>query len=59
RYEVVDLLDFSKKIIITSTITADTPALAQVTVSDGELYIDGEKVTWNGEGFDGVPEKYR
>ncbi len=59
RYEVVDLLGFAKKIIITSTITADTPALALVTVSDGDLYIDGEKVTWNGESFEGVPAKYR
>ena len=55
---VIDLLDYSQKIILVAVFPA-TQVQSWVTVSDGDLYIDGEKVTWNGESFDGVPEKFR
>ena len=58
---VVDLNDFSLKTVQTSDAFSGTTELSNpcAVVFRGDLFIDGEKVTWNGEGFDGVPARYR
>ena len=57
---VVDLNDFSLKTVLTTAQdSGGMTCLPHPEVFRGDLYIDGEKVTWNGESFEGVPAKYR
>ena len=57
---VVDLNDFALKTVLTTAQdSGGMTCLPHPEVFRGDLYIDGEKVTWNGEVFEGVPAKYR
>ena len=57
---VVDLSDFAFLTVLQNGILhGDSVESAHPTVFRGDLFIDGEKVTWNGESFEGVPAKYR
>jgi hypothetical protein len=50
KYIVLDLTDFSRRHLLTAVISEGKGA-PEIELSDGDLYVNGTKVTWSGTEF--------